>query len=123
MAYQNREDELNINFSVERINVPGQILDPRIVRIPSGKNNESHEHAHETFIYVLHGEGVIIVGDCSFAVKEGSSVLIPRWCRHQASNTSDTEDLMYLGVTDYNFTKHFPGNAESSYRRVLKADN
>jgi quercetin dioxygenase-like cupin family protein/pyrroloquinoline quinone (PQQ) biosynthesis protein C len=115
--YQNREEENNIDFSVERIALPAQVLDPRMVYIPAGKTNENHEHAHETFIYVLRGNGVVTIDGKQIAVQTGSAVLVPRWSKHQTANTSQNEELVYLGITDFNLTKNFPGNSENSYRK------
>ena len=56
--YRNTKDKLNIDFSVERVQFPHiQTMDPRIVRIPPGRNNEYHRHAHESVFVVLAGEG------------------------------------------------------------------
>ncbi|HVI49273.1 MAG TPA: iron-containing redox enzyme family protein [Chitinophaga sp.] len=119
--YQNKEDENNIEFSVDRIALSGQVLDPRIVHIPSGKQNENHSHAHETYIYIIQGNGTVKIDDMEFPVSAGSSILVPRWSRHQTSNTSENEELIFLGVTDFNLTKNFPGNTETSYRKSAKA--
>jgi len=110
--YANQVDRLNIQFTVERVPVAAEVLDPRIVRIPAGKNNENHKHAHETVIHILEGTGVVVVDDRSFKVGPGDTVLVPRWALHQTQNTGRTE-LKFFAVTDYNLSQRaFLGDAD-----------
>ncbi|HMG57366.1 MAG TPA: iron-containing redox enzyme family protein, partial [Kofleriaceae bacterium] len=51
--YDNQVAKLNIEFTVERLPLAAEVLDPRMVRIPAGKFNEKHKHAHETLIHIL----------------------------------------------------------------------
>jgi pyrroloquinoline quinone (PQQ) biosynthesis protein C/mannose-6-phosphate isomerase-like protein (cupin superfamily) len=110
--YANQVDKLNIQFTVERVPVSADVLDPRIVRIPAGKNNENHKHAHETVIHILEGNGVVVVDDRQFKVTAGDTVLVPRWALHQTQNTGRTE-LKFFAVTDYNLSQRaFLGDAD-----------
>ena len=81
--YANQNERLNIDFTVDRLPFPDiQVMDPRVVRIPPGKNNEWHKHAHETLFVVLSGEGEVRVGEGRFPVKAGEVAYVPRWMFH-----------------------------------------
>lgn len=92
-----------IEFSVERYPCAAQVLDPRVVRIPPGKFNNCHKHAHETLFYFISGVGEILVGKTWVKVKPGDAVFAPRWAIHQTHNTGD-EELVLLAITDYYLT-------------------
>nr|HEX4316734.1 iron-containing redox enzyme family protein [Kofleriaceae bacterium] len=119
--YANEVDKLNVKFTVERLPLAASVLDPRMVRIPAGKYNEKHKHAHETLIHVLEGSGQVVVDDRVFAVKVGDTVLVPRWALHQTQNTGPVE-MRFLAVTDFHFTERaFVGDA-TDYRLEADAD-
>jgi mannose-6-phosphate isomerase-like protein (cupin superfamily) len=108
--YENKVDELNIDFTVQILPFPLEVLDPRIVRIAPGKANELHRHAHETVFIFLEGEGKVVVDQFENSVKPGDFAFIPRWCNHQSINTGDT-NLVFLAVADFGLTgKSFVGN-------------
>ena len=108
--YENKVDELNIDFSVQILPFGLEVLDPRIVRVRPNKANEMHRHAHETVFIFLEGEGKVIVDQFENTVKPGDFAFIPRWCNHQSVNTGDT-DLVFLAVADFGLTgKSFVGN-------------
>jgi pyrroloquinoline quinone (PQQ) biosynthesis protein C/mannose-6-phosphate isomerase-like protein (cupin superfamily) len=111
--YTNHAERLNVDFVVERIPVDAQVLDPRIVRIPAGKSNERHRHAHETFMYVLRGRGLVLIDDAVLRIAPGDGVLVPRWSLHQTQNMGDDE-LVFLAVTDFHLAeKAFVGDARA----------
>lgn len=114
--YANEEASENIAFSVSRFPFHAQVLDPRLIEISAGKCNEKHRHAHETFFYILSGQGEILVEEKVIKVSAGEGVFVPRWADHQTKNTG-TSPLVFLGVTDFNLTKKFPGNTEHSARK------
>jgi quercetin dioxygenase-like cupin family protein len=108
--YNNKVDELNIDFTVSVLPFDLEVLDPRIVTVKPGKANEMHRHAHETIFIFLQGEGKVIVDNFENSVKPGDFAFIPRWCNHQSVNTG-TEDLVFLAVADFGLTgKSFVGN-------------
>lgn len=113
--YNNTDKDKKICFQVERVPFEAEILDPRVVNIPSGFTNELHNHAHETVFLILKGVGEVIVNDSIIPVEAGDMVYVPRWARHQTKNTGDSE-LKFFAVTDYGFTKNIPENSESIYR-------
>jgi pyrroloquinoline quinone (PQQ) biosynthesis protein C/quercetin dioxygenase-like cupin family protein len=102
--YDNRVDKLNIQFTVERLPLAAEVLDPRIVRIPAGKFNEKHKHAHETLIHILEGSGQVSLDDRVIAVHPGDTILVPRWALHQTQNLGASE-MRFLAVTDFNLTR------------------
>jgi mannose-6-phosphate isomerase-like protein (cupin superfamily)/pyrroloquinoline quinone (PQQ) biosynthesis protein C len=101
--YSNINDRLNIQFNVERLPLMTETLDPRVVRIPAGKCNEKHRHAHETVFYIMAGEGIVLVDNNSVDVKAGDVVCVPRWSMHQSQNKGNTE-MVILAVTDFGLT-------------------
>jgi len=101
--YSNTNERLNIQFEVERLPFKTEALDPRIVRIPVGRYNERHRHAHETIFYIMAGEGKVVVENCAIEVKPGDVVFVPRWAVHQSQNGGDTE-MVILAVTDFGLT-------------------
>jgi mannose-6-phosphate isomerase-like protein (cupin superfamily) len=118
--YRNVNEKLNIDFTVNRIPFPLEILDPRVVRISPKKNNELHKHAHETVFVFFSGEGTVVIDNKRVPVKPGSIVFIPRWSMHQSQNDSE-EEMVFLAVADFGFTgKAFFGNYLKTVR--LKAN-
>lgn len=118
--YENKVDELNIDFNVQVLPFPLEVLDPRIVRVAPGKANEMHRHAHETVFIFLEGEGKVIVDQFENPVKPGDFAFIPRWCNHQSVNTGNTE-LVFLAVADFGLTgKSFVGNYLKTARLKAK---
>jgi mannose-6-phosphate isomerase-like protein (cupin superfamily) len=115
--YRNENPKLGIDFSVERLGFPDiQTMDPRVVRIAPGKNNEFHKHAHESLFVVLQGEGEVRVGEEVTPVKAGSIAFVPRWIFHQTRNTSTTEELFVLAITDFGFTAAVLGDYDRRTR-------
>jgi quercetin dioxygenase-like cupin family protein len=114
--YENKVDELNIDFAVQILPFPLEVLDPRIVRVAPGKGNEMHRHAHETIFIFIEGEGKVVVDQFENPVKPGDFAFIPRWCNHQSINTGKT-DLVFLAVADFGLTgKSFVGNYHKTAR-------
>lgn len=114
--YANKNDRLGIDFNVERLAFAGlQTMDPRVVRIPPGKNNELHKHAHETLFVILDGSGEVLVGDTRLPVAKGSVAFVPRWLFHQTLNTGTTE-LVVLAITDFGFTSAVLGDYDRRTR-------
>ena len=68
---------------------------------------QSHNHREEHWI-VVHGFGQVQIGDSVKDIECGSSVFIPKGCKHRLINSSDTETLIiseiqigsYLGEDD-----------------------
>lgn len=119
--YANEVDKLNVKFTVERLPLTAEVLDPRMVRIPAGKFNEKHKHAHETLIHILEGTGQVLVDDREFPVQPGDTILVPRWALHQTQNLGATE-MRFLAVTDFNLSQRaYLGNA-TDYRIHADAD-
>jgi len=115
--YVNRNERLNIDFKVERLSFPHlQTMDPRVLHIAPGKNNELHRHAHESLFVVLRGEGEVRVGEQWSPLRAGSVAFVPRWIFHQTRNTSPHEELVLLAVTDFGFTSALLGDYDKRTR-------
>ena len=113
--YANEVEKLNIKFTVERLPLAAEVLDPRMVRIPAGKFNEKHKHAHETLIHILEGSGQVIVDDRVFPVHRGDTVLVPRWAMHQTQNLGTTA-MQFLAVTDFRLSQRAYVGDATDYR-------
>jgi quercetin dioxygenase-like cupin family protein/pyrroloquinoline quinone (PQQ) biosynthesis protein C len=119
--YANEVEKLNIQFTVERLPVAAEVLDPRMVRIPAGKFNERHKHAHETLIHVLEGSGQVLIDDRVFPVRAGDTVLVPRWSMHQTQNLGSGE-LRFLAVTDFHLSQRAFVGDPTDYRMHVDID-
>lgn len=119
--YENTVDKLNIQFTVERLPVTAEVLDPRMVRIPAGKFNEKHRHAHETLIHLLAGSGQVVIDDRVFPVRAGDTVLVPRWAMHQTQNLGATE-MRFLAVTDFQLSQRAYLGDATDYRMHSDVD-
>jgi pyrroloquinoline quinone (PQQ) biosynthesis protein C/mannose-6-phosphate isomerase-like protein (cupin superfamily) len=104
LLYRNKNERLNIEFAVDGVPFVPEVLDPRIVRIPPGRNNENHKHAHETIFYFIAGSGRVVIDDEIIPVKAGDLVHVPRWAMHQTQNTGPAE-MVVLAVADFNLTR------------------
>lgn len=68
---------------------------------------QSHNHREEHWI-VVHGEGTVQIGDSFIKVRCGSSLFIPKGCKHRLCNDDEKESLIitevqigdYLGEDD-----------------------
>ncbi len=58
---------------------------------------QSHEHREEHWI-IAHGEGTVQLGDQIKDVKSGSSIHVPKGCKHRLTNTDDKESLIITEV-------------------------
>jgi oxalate decarboxylase/phosphoglucose isomerase-like protein (cupin superfamily) len=86
------------------------------VRIPPGRNNEYHRHAHESLFVVLEGEGEVLIGKRWTPVRAGGIAFVPRSIFHQTRNVSATEDLVVLAITDFGFTSAVLGDYDKRTR-------
>jgi pyrroloquinoline quinone (PQQ) biosynthesis protein C/quercetin dioxygenase-like cupin family protein len=111
--YENENERLNVKFSVERIPFRSEIIDTRMVRIPAGKYNEKHKHAHEIIFQVLQGKGRVLVNDSVVEISAGDTIFIPRWSLHQTQNTGDSE-MVLIAFTDYGLTRRAYANDAAS---------
>jgi mannose-6-phosphate isomerase-like protein (cupin superfamily)/pyrroloquinoline quinone (PQQ) biosynthesis protein C len=120
--YSNAIPEMNIEFSVERAPFGAEVLDARVVRIPAGKFNERHRHAHETVFYIISGSGRVMVDSHWVEVKPGDTVFVPRWSLHQSQNLG-SDEMTILAVTDFHLTgKAFMGDYDSTARIKREKD-
>lgn len=103
--YSNRVENLNIDFSVKRVDFNAEVFDVRLVSIAPHRNTEHHRHAHESLLTVVKGKGRVLVGDFTVDAGPGDTVFVPRWAMHQTQNTTD-ETMELLAVTDYGLTRH-----------------
>lgn len=114
--YHNKIDAMDVDFTVERAPFPAEVLDARVVRIPPGKANERHRHAHETVFHILSSRGRVLVGEKWIDVERGDCVFVPRWAVHQSRNDGE-EEMAILAITDFYLTgKVFLGDYDATAR-------
>lgn len=58
---------------------------------------QSHNHREEHWI-VVHGSGTVQLDDSKSSVTIGSTVFIPKGCRHRLTNTNEKENLIITEV-------------------------
>lgn len=58
---------------------------------------QSHNHREEHWI-VVHGTGTVQLDDSVLTVTTGSTVFIPKGCKHRLTNTDDKENLIITEV-------------------------
>lgn len=58
---------------------------------------QSHERREEHWI-IAHGNGVVQIGESFINVTRGSSLFIPKGCKHRVTNTDDKETLIITEV-------------------------
>jgi mannose-1-phosphate guanylyltransferase/mannose-6-phosphate isomerase len=58
---------------------------------------QEHRQREEHWI-VVNGEGNVQIGESILPVHGGSSLFIPKGCRHRMTNTSATENLIIIEV-------------------------
>jgi mannose-6-phosphate isomerase-like protein (cupin superfamily)/pyrroloquinoline quinone (PQQ) biosynthesis protein C len=115
--YHHHNPSLAIDFQVQRLPLAGlQVLDPRLVRIAPGCRNESHRHAHESIFVVLAGEGELRIGAETVPLKAGDVACVPRWLVHQSRNSSSSEELQLLAITDFGLTSGVLGDYDQRTR-------
>ena len=122
--YQNKSErgKQKIDFTVERVAFPSEVLDSRIVRIAPHKTNERHHHAHEAIFLVKAGQGTVMVDKSQYDVEVDDIVFIPRWAVHQVENTGD-KILVILAITDFGLTsKAFVGTYLKTARMHVNRD-
>ncbi|MGI6590890.1 MAG: CBS domain-containing protein [Eggerthellaceae bacterium] len=81
-------------------------------------------HLHrEEYWTVVCGRGVAQVGDSHFPVQAGSTIFIPRGCKHRMTNSSDYSQLVILEaqIGDY-FGEDDIVRLEDRYGRVKKSE-
>jgi mannose-6-phosphate isomerase-like protein (cupin superfamily) len=117
LHYEHRDPAHGIDFQVQRLPLSDlQVMDPRLVRIAPGAANECHRHAHESIFVVVAGRGEIRIGTEAVAVATGDVACVPRWVVHQSRNTSPTEELLLLAITDFGLTSAVLGDYDSRTR-------
>lgn len=56
-----------------------------------------HNHRQEYWL-VVHGEGIVELGDSTLRVSTGSTIFIPKGCKHRVINDSETDALLISEV-------------------------
>ena len=67
------------------------------VRPKAALSLQYHNHRQEYWL-VVHGEGIVELGDSILRVSAGNTVFIPKGCKHRATNDSETETLLISEV-------------------------
>ncbi len=123
-VYSNKNERLGIDFAVDRLAFPHlQTMDPRVVRIAPGANNEYHRHAHESLFVILSGRGEVRIGELTQPVAVGDVAFVPRWIFHQTRNLDPNEELVLVAITDFGFTSAVLGDYDKRTRLAAGGDD
>ena len=66
---------------------------------PGKRAHPPHKHVEEEIIYVLEGEGTMMIDDEEFPVKAGSATFLPSWVFHGITNTGSSM-LKYMVILE-----------------------
>ena len=94
----------NRPWGIYKTTVLQDAFQSKIIQVKPGCRLSLQYHEHrEEYWTVESGEGYAQVGESRFLLHPGSSVVIPRGCKHRLANTSDTEYLVVseVQVGDY----------------------
>lgn len=65
---------------------------------PKGRLSLQSHNRREEYWIVAHGRGIVQLGESFVEVKSGSSLFIPKGCRHRLTNTDEKETLIVTEV-------------------------
>ncbi|MFL5346409.1 MAG: cupin domain-containing protein [Hyalangium sp.] len=102
--FHHAHEQHGIDFSVDRVPFPSEVLETSVVRVSPGHRSEPREHAYEVLLLVVSGTGHVQVRGTGVDVKPGEAIFVPRWASHQAQCTG-AEPLVLLTVTDHGLTR------------------
>ncbi len=80
----------------EKEGAPNFIL--RVFTVAAGGYSPKHVHPWEHEVFVLRGEGKVLLGENFFEISEGHAVFVPENIEHQFLNTSESEVLEFICV-------------------------
>lgn len=80
---------------------------------------QAHHHREEHWI-VVHGRGTVQLDDSVFEVRCGSTVFIPKGCRHRLTNTDGIENLI---VTEVQLGDYFGEDDIIRYEDIYHRDS
>ena len=70
----------------------------RVFTVSGGGHSPKHSHPWEHEVFVLRGEGKVLLGEEFMNVSEGYAVFVPENLEHQFLNTSKNEDFEFICV-------------------------
>jgi mannose-6-phosphate isomerase-like protein (cupin superfamily) len=92
-----------------------------LMSIESGEDigEETHENVDQ-FFRIDQGEGVVILNDTQYSIRDGSAFLVPAGTKHNVVNTSKTEPLRLYSV--YSPPNHPPGTIHKTKADAIAAE-
>jgi len=70
----------------------------RVFTVAPGGHSPRHVHDWEHEVFVLRGEGKVLLDDSFTPIAEGHAVFVPGGVEHQFLNTSETEEFEFICV-------------------------
>ncbi len=70
----------------------------RVFTVAPGGYSPRHVHPWEHEVFVLRGEGKVLLGDKYSKISLGQAVFVPEAIEHQFVNTSETEEFEFICV-------------------------
>ena len=70
----------------------------RVFTVAPGGYSPKHSHPWEHEVFVLRGEGKVLLEDDYHEVSRGHAVFVPEEIEHQLVNTSESEEFEFICV-------------------------
>lgn len=90
---KNLEEDTNNNNNFRQVLFTGPNSQLVLMSLKPKEEIGEEIHTEDQFFRFEKGEGEVIVDGTSYAVKDGSAVVVPAGSKHNVINTSSTEDL------------------------------
>lgn len=79
--------------------VTNEYFKAKIISIkPRQSLSLQYHNRRQEFWLIVHGRGVVCLDESVFEVSTGSSVFVPKGCKHRVTNSSETESLLISEV-------------------------
>jgi len=70
----------------------------RVFTVSVGGHSPKHNHPWEHEVFILRGEGKVLLGDKEIEITQGHAVFVPENLEHQFVNTSENEEFEFICV-------------------------
>jgi quercetin dioxygenase-like cupin family protein len=81
---------------VRTVDVPSRTLSMTLGGLEPAQSTRKHRHSYETIIYVISGTGQSTIENQIVRWQAGDAFYIPPWSWHSHTNTSATEQALYI---------------------------
>lgn len=89
------EDETIENNDYRRVLYTASDCQLVLMSLSSGEEIGEETHGNDQFFRIDKGNGLIMIGDNEYKVKDGDAVIIPQGTKHNVINTGDEDLKLY----------------------------